>query len=450
MKRILILFLLVIRIVNTGIAQQLLSVEQCRAMALENSKQIDMATKQLQRQQLNVKAMRANFLPKVSASGLYMYNQKSLDYTLTGGKLPIFSITDNGVVPFPGFTGMPDIDFNIDLKGVYHIGVNVEQPIYMGGRVRTGLQMAKIGKKLATSAVSKQKDEIILEVEKAYWQLVQVRQKLILAARYEETVNQVLQTVQSAESVGMSIENNVLRVQVKCNEASLKKEKAEHGVQLAQMNLCRLIGVPSYSEIITVDEFPQVLMPADINSYEKRPEYQLMTQQIELQNKQVALQRADNLPQLGARVGYGYGGGMEINGEELRQASLNAMATLAVPVFHWNQGRNKVKMAKLEQQIVETNREHYIELMELEIRSAFLDIQSGISQVTLAEKSLTQASENMRVSQDRYDVGKEILSDLLESQTQWQQAWSELIDAKTQLLISRAVYLKSIGELSQQ
>ena len=58
-----------------------------------------------------------------------------------------------------------------------------------------------------------------------------------------------------------------------------------------------------------------------------------------------------------------------------------------------------------------------------------------------------QAKENLRVSEDQYEVGMENLTNLLEAQVQWQQAWSEWVDAKATLKLCESEYLKAIGKL---
>ena len=50
-------------------AQVSLNLEKCREMALESSKKMSIATKQGEKAEFERKAYRANFLPKLSATG---------------------------------------------------------------------------------------------------------------------------------------------------------------------------------------------------------------------------------------------------------------------------------------------------------------------------------------------------------------------------------------------
>ena len=57
-------------------AQRQLDLKQCREMALEYSKQLAIAEKQKEKAVWTKKEYGANYLPKLSASGFYLYHQK--------------------------------------------------------------------------------------------------------------------------------------------------------------------------------------------------------------------------------------------------------------------------------------------------------------------------------------------------------------------------------------
>jgi hypothetical protein len=66
----------------------------------------------------------------------------------------------------------------------------------------------------------------------------------------------------------------------------------------------------------------------------------------------------------------------------------------------------------------------------------------------MAQAALLQADENVRMNDDRYSLGLEPVSGLLDAQTQWQQIWYELIEAKLQLRLTETAYLKALGSLT--
>ena len=85
--------------------------------------------------------------------------------------------------------------------------------------------------------------------------------------------------------------------------------------------------------------------------------------------------------------------------------------------------------------------------MQLEISGNRFKLTDAQTRVNLTRSALAQTEENLKVSRDQYDVGMETLTNLLEAQAQWQQAWSDWVDAKAALRLREAEYLKSIGKL---
>ena len=71
-------------------AQRQLDLKQCREMALEYSKQLAIAEKQKEKAAWTKKEYGANYLPKLSVSGFYLYHQKKQEYKLSGGYLPTY------------------------------------------------------------------------------------------------------------------------------------------------------------------------------------------------------------------------------------------------------------------------------------------------------------------------------------------------------------------------
>ena len=147
-------------------------------------------------------------------------------------------------------------------------------------------------------------------------------------------------------------------------------------------------------------------------------------------------------------AGYGYSHGLTLNGSPLlSDDTFVAVASVSIPLFHWGDGRNKVRAARAEEQLSREKQAKMEELMHLEEAQYRFSMNDAALQVTLTEQSLAQAEENLRMSRDLYETGKETLVNYLEAQTQWQKASSDLIEAQAELRISQSRYLKAIGKL---
>ncbi len=452
-------------------AQVLINFQQCRQMALENSKEIAIAEKQSEKALFTTKSYHAGFFPRLSGSGLGFYNQEKYSYRIKGGYLPTYVPDQQGnlqpnlmVDPATGkpvlgadgspvfkeYAFLPDIGLKLGLRGIYLVGVQLEQPLYMGGKVRAAYEMAKVGASIATENIRLNRSNVIEVADKAYWQLLEVQEQLKAAKAYRSTVQELLREVKNARETGMVTGNEVLKVEVRFNEADLMVQKAENGKVLSQMNLCRIVGLNLYTDVYIADSLSGEITPGVLQQQaiiSQRPDYNLLAREVELKNKEVRLTKADYLPQVGLTAGYGYGGGVELNGERESKASFNAMAAVEIPIFTWGEGRNKIKAAMLEQETSRLNLEKSAQLMELEVAAARFGILDAQTRVKMTQNALLQAGENLRISKDQYEVGLETLTNLLEAQAQWQEAWSQWVEAKARLHLSETQYLKAIGRL---
>lgn len=449
-----------------------LNLQKCREMAVENSKKMQVAAEQQKKAGYDWKSYRANFLPKISGSGLYAYMHKKMNYKIDGGYLPVYQSSDvgqaiplnsmqlgpdgkpvmgpDGLPLFKQYAFLPDIELALGLRNVYSVGVMLEQPVYMGGKVRSAFKMASIGKEMAELNVHSSRAQVLTESDEAYWQYVRVKEQLKSAEKYLEVVSELVKNVTDAIETGMASQNDLLKAQVKQNEAELLVSKANNGVALSRMNLCRVIGVDLYSLVDVNDSLcaESTLNLLDMgNDITARPEYNLLEKQVELKSKEVALTRADFLPQLGVSASYAYGDGISLNGESDGVASFAAVASLKIPIYHWGEGRNKVKAVKAEQEMARLQQEELSQMMQLEVAKTRFNVEDAAARVKMTEKSLSQAEENLQVSRNRYEVGMETITNYMEAQAQWQKAWSDAIDARAELRLSETYYLKATGKL---
>ena len=100
---------------------------------------------------------------------------------------------------------------------------------------------------------------------------------------------------------------------------------------------------------------------------------------------------------------------------------------------------------KLEQ--IRLEQSNLNEKMMLELTQAENNLDEAKLEAELADRSLEQASENQRVSKGQYEAGLETLSDHLEAQALWQQAYATQVDAHFQLYLQYVNYLKASGRL---
>ncbi|MDO4460942.1 MAG: TolC family protein [Bacteroidia bacterium] len=462
----------------TALAQETLTLQQCRDLALENNKEIKAAHEQTKGAEYTVKSYKALYKPniKLGATGLYSTAGGSFSYDLTGIGNAVNSVMGNVANTIQGLAliigsehpqyyeaimnqlgaGASPLELPNEIKIDYKVGpvaianITLEQPIYMGGKIKAANKMAQSGLQMAQTNNTLVKQNVIVEVDNAYALCVKANEMLKVALRYNEVLQELMNNVQSAYKNGLKPKNDVLKVIVKLNESELNIRKAENAKRLASMNLCRIIGKPLMSPIAVSSEFPSVedIEVNNTTDISMRPEYKILEQQVNIAEQQVNLDKSASRPEVGlmAMGGYTYGG--ELNDTRLLDDfSGTVLVNVSIPLFHFGENSNKIRAAKAKLEQARYERESKNELMQLQLTQAANNLEEAKLEAELADKNLEQAAENMRLSLKNYQAEMEPLSDYLEAQTLWQQAYEQQVDAYFKLYLSKVEYKKVSGVL---
>lgn len=461
--------LLVFAANGNAIAQKYtLNLDECRALALDSNKRI--ISSQLQELKLDYdrKAVISKFLPRFSGYGYYLYASNDFTYNFPGGALPVYNnvlgnlvpdymrdaagnvVYNNGIPVFNKYAMIPAMDISVDVSNTFVGGIMVEQPIFMGLKIVSAYQMAKIGTEMAGLNTQMNRSEVIVQVDEAYWMYVRASQLHEAANSFRKTVDEMYNLVNNAVEVGMATSNDLLKVQVQQNNAKLQQSKSKNGMRLALMNLCHNLGLPLTTQFDVDQSDFEITHKEEIydGSIEQRYDYQLLNKKVELKEKEIAFKRSDFLPQIGVMANYGYRYGVKLfNSPLLDNDGFSALASVKIPIFAWGEGYFKVKSAEKERDMAIQETRQLEEMMELEKTKYQLAVTDAQLQVDLTRSSLESAEMNLKTSQDQYDVGMETLVNVLESQTQWHKAKSDYIEAVAEYKLSYTKFLKAVGQL---
>lgn len=416
-------------------AQQLLplSLAECRERALAHSEELRQADNRLEQARLDRQIASVAALPKIegSATGAYV---------------------------------LPDIDMmgmELRMRGTYMAGLTLTQPIYAGGKIAAARRMARIGEEAAEEQRRMTRMDALVEADNAYWSLVAVDGKVRMLESYAAQMDTLYDQTSAAVGAGMAIENDRLRVEAKRSEIRYQLQKARNGADLCRMSLCRVIGVESDVRPVPTDTLLRAAAPGELTAdLEARPELRMLEQQVAVGEQQIRDARSAMLPAAGLSLGYIYYGNIKLNSmvdagggnyvpytQEFRDGLGLAMLAVKIPIFHWGEGRKKVRKARYELRNAQLDLQKNTRLMSLEVEQAIRNVEDGYRMIQTAELALRQAEENLRVMCNRHAAQMAPLTDLLDAQSQWQQAASNRIEAATQYQIYRTEYLRATGRL---
>ena len=410
-----------------------LSMEQCRDMALTTSEELKQADNRLRQAELDDKIAATARLPKIEGSATGAY-----------------------VLPDIEMTGM-----ELAMRGTYMAGLTLTQPIYTGGKISADRQMARLGRQIADQQLRMTRMDVLVDADNAYWSYIAVRRKVRMLESYSTQMDTIYKQTSSAVAAGMAIENDLLRIEAKRTEIEYQLQRARNGADLCRMALCNVIGAPLDTAIEPTDTTFNIESPTAMSlDIARRPEVGLLEKQIDVNMQRIRDARSEMLPTVGLSAGYSYYGNIKLKGfadmgngttvpytQEFRDGIGIAMLAVKIPIFHWGESRKKMHKARYELDNSQLELQRNMRLMSIEAQQAVQNVEDGYRMIHTAESGLRQAEENLRVMRNRYAAAMSPLTDLLDAQSQWQQAQSNLIEAQTQYMIYRTDYLRATGQL---
>lgn len=406
----------------TAEAQQLLTLEECSRLALENNAKMKNARLDVKGSEESRKEAFTKYFPTISA---------------TGGAFT----TDNGMAEM---VLMPGMEMTLVKNGVMG-GVTALQPVFAGGQIWNSNKLAALAVEMSRYQMKQSENEVALTVEQYYWQQVSLQEKRKTISIIESLIDNLYKDVEVAVKAGVANRNELLQVQLKKNSVASDRLKIENNLRLSKMVLAQYIGLPE--DDFTIQTALQEALPSPetyridpLTALPSTVEYQLLDKSLEASRLQYKLKVGQHLPTVGVGASYMYHNILDTD-----HSFGMVFASVSIPLTGWWGGSHAIKKQKLQLKATEYTRQNSNEQLLIRMQKLWNELEESYKQVNLSEESIRTAEENVRLSTDYYHAGTETLSDLLDAQSLLQQSRDQYTEDYTNYLIRRTQYLQATG-----
>lgn len=496
MKRTTSIALIALLFLPAAHAQQVLSLEDCRQLAISGNKELEEARQKTVMADYDKKIALSNYFPSISANGTYMYNSRNLSLvtdeqsaalaglgTTVQGQLskemeslmtsmmsnpqlaakhmssPMWQAVIGELSRADVSEALNRIGSNIndalhfDIKNIYAGAVSIQQPVFMGGKIVASNQIAALAKELSQTEYDEKCLTIEMETENSYWQVVSLSAKNSLATAYVELLERLEKDAEISVAEGVAVQSDLLAIRVKKNEATMLKTKAQNGLALSKMLMCRQLGIPLDSQIRLADEddesIPDVeyVPKRDIESVlTDRNEARMLDLAAKIYEKKVAVVRADHLPKIALTGNYLITNPNLYSGFRNEFGGMfNIGVMVSIPIFHATEGYQKIRKAEAEAKMYQIRYEDACDMISLQIEQLCRNQDEALENLEMAKSNLDCADENLRAAMLGFSEGV-ISSDVaLQAQTAWVKAQTEFIDAGIEVQLNHSKLLKAQG-----
>lgn len=475
-------------LLSATVRAEVLTLEQCRQMALENNKTIRMASAEKQAAYYQRKSAFTNYLPKISATGGYMFTSREISlldddqkHTLThmgdgvassaqqiGAAIaanpqlapllqqiqaPIGAAVQGLQAGLNGI-GQNIVDaFRTDTRNAAALTLQLTQPIYMGGKIVAYNKIAKLAEQAADDKMEIARREALVEVDETYWQIVALTAKKDLAESYLKLIKELDANVDAMIKEGVATRADGLSVKIKANQAEVAVIKVNNGLNLLKMLLCQLIGLEETTQLTLADENNLDSITSDIETYandeswrQNRPELRALNRSAQVYHQKERLALSETMPTVALTGGYSWLTPGLFNGFENRFTGLwNVGVVLKIPILTWGDRIYKVKAAQANTRVARLKLDETTEKIQLQIAQSRNTVEESLSRLTACESARAVADENLRMATLGMNEGVIPVINVNEAQTAWLGARSELIAAQIDLKLAHLHLQSALG-----
>ncbi len=418
-----------------------LSVEEALDMAKKNNLSVKQALIAVATQQQVNKALTAQALPDISASG---------------GTTAFFQ-TPVTLVPGEFFGGAPGSTIAVSFQPKYAAtgGVTLNQVLF-DGTVFVGLKARAASIDYYRKAVDVTVEQVKVNVYKVYYQLVVSRTQLALVTANIARAQKLLDDSRAMFQNGFAEKLDVDKATVQLANLETSRGNTQTTIDNGYLGLKYLIGVPVKDSLVLTTDFTEEDLTKGISldsgfRYEDRPDFQSLQINRQLSQYDIRRYKAAYYPTLSISANYAknaYNNTYDLfskNGNWYTSSYI--AASLKVPIFSGFSKDANLKKARLAADQVDnqvTDLKLNIDNQVAQARNNFFNavrtIDNQKTNSTLAESVYNQTKK-------KFESGLASNTDITNAQTDLIQAQTNLVNALYNAVIAKIDYLKAIGKI---
>ena len=447
-KVVLVLFLCV----AAAFANEVFTLEDCLRIALENNAVLKSAKVNRKMAEETEGSAFPAYFPKAFAGGFaFMANdylvKKEIDVSaeVEGvGQQFAPTMVQMGMDPSM-LAGIPT-SYSLGMLDKGIVGhLTIVQPIFAGGQIYNGNQLAKIGTRAAKLQENLAETEIRKNTETYYWLITSLKEKLKTIDEAQKQVDAIRKDVETAVDAGVAVKNDLLRVELEKKKLESNRVKVENGIAVAKLMLARQMNRDNSDFELAEASLDNINPPDDYKmsadeAVERRAESKLLAISREAAEKEKSMERGKALPTVAVGASLLYQNLLDddaVNGV--------VFASVTVPISDWWSNSYSTAKFDLKAQKAAIDEVENKNLIKVDIEAKWNSLNESYKQIEISRDAVAQAEENLRIQRDFYNAGTATLSNLLEAETLRQQAADSYSDAVTGYYTAVCAYLTATG-----
>jgi len=400
--------------------------------AMKNNPHIRIAAKDIEAEIYGIDSAKAERMPKIDGgAGINRYRY---EYPLS----PIV------IQPPIG----PGTDFPLFRNTVWDAGLSFKLPLFKGGRLFRGVNVAEMKKTVADYNYRMSKQELVYNISSVFYKIAHL-EKLFLAN--DASVKQLEAHRRNVEiylKTGTAAKLDLLKTDVELSHAMENRLLVKNSLASSYELMKTLMGMDDMDVRISIihektasEKYPALEESMDM-ALSRRPDYKALAKKRLISEERVKIAEGRRLPDISVAGQYGGLSGTDTGFRENWYYGLK----LTMPIMDGGSIKSEINREKVQLEKAREEERSLKHGITREVRDAHLSIANAQERQEVTRKAIESARENLRVEMLKYDTGSAMTQDVIDAQTALLRAETDYYQAIFDRETALAYLKKAIGE----
>lgn len=336
----------------------------------------------------------------------------------------------------------------------FSTGIFVRQNLfnYSGYRAITG---ARNSRDASAAGLEASRQDLVLQVKQAFHNVLKMEDLLEVSNENLGVGEEQLKLAEKRKEVGAGVIADVLKARAQVESNRLDVITSEKGLATARAELLSAIGLNLTLPIkLAEPESVEPVIPDFETSLERAMAHRPDLRQWDLSHRAardgIGQARGEWIPSVSSNFSYGWQD-TTLSADIFDDINKGWTASFSVSIPILNGGTiSRIRQNQARAEEAQWNVETTRQMIALDVQEAILSIEENMKKMDVAERNISAAEEDLRVSQGKYKHGLVPILDLIESQAALAKARAEGVEAYYNFLSSEAAYANAIGMSEQE
>ena len=330
-------------------------------------------------------------------------------------------------------------------------------PIFTGFQIPENIKLNRLNLEAATADLEKAKDDIRMEVAKAYVQILYDQEISAVAHRQVGIDSLQVARLEAFVQNGRASEAELSRQKATMASSQLTATQADNNTRLAILTLTQLlelttpegfqIATPTEEEMLHIADLSLTLPDQVYNeALSVKPEIHAQELRLKGSEHSINIAKAGHYPKLNFSAGLGTNyyttSGFPSNsfGDQIKNNFSQFIGlNLTIPIFDRFSVRNNIRSAKVDRENQRLTLDNTKKKLYKEIQQVYYNALNAQAKENSSRQAVASSKDAFELTQAKYENGKANITEFNEAKNTYMKSESDLVQARYEHLYQRAL-----------